>query len=163
MPIRIAPLKPRAVRTIITSSPASATSGGPPVRMPRPMPVASLLTVMPASRKPTSAMNRPMPTPIESLISCGTARMIASRSPATTSTSATRPSITTHAIATCHGRCRPRIRSKATTALSPSPVASANGRFVSRPISSVKIAAASAVATATASNGIPAAKPGSPG
>ena len=52
IPIRIAPLKPRAVRTIITSRPASAISGGPAVRMPRPIPVASLLTVMPASRKP---------------------------------------------------------------------------------------------------------------
>ena len=154
MPIRIAPRTPRAVSTIITSSPARATSCGPPVRMPRPMPVASLLTVIPASRNPTSAMKRPMPTPIESLISCGTARMIASRRPASTSTSATRPSITTHAIATCQGSLRPRIRSKATTALSPRPDASANGRFVSRPMTSVKSAAASAVATATAANGI---------
>ena len=134
MPSRIAPRTPRAVSTIITSRPPSATSGAPPVSTPRLIPVASLLTVMPASRKPTSAMNRPMPTPIESLISCGTARMIASRRPASTSTTAIRPSITTHAIATGHGSFRPRIRSKATTAFSPSPEASANGRFVSRPI-----------------------------
>ena len=105
IPIRIAPLKPRAVRTIITSRPASAISGGPAVRTPRPIPVASLLIVIPASRNPTSAMNRPMPTPIESLISCGTARMIASRRPASTRISATTPSITTHAIATGQGRC----------------------------------------------------------
>ena len=122
--------------------------------MPSAIPVASLLTVRPASRKPTSAMNRPMPTPIESLISCGTARMIASRRPASTSTSAITPSITTHAIATGHSSPRPRIRSKATTAFRPRPDASANGRFVSRPMASVKIAAASAVATATAANGI---------
>ena len=78
------------------------------------MPVAGLLTVMPASRNPTSAMNRPMPTPIESLISCGIARMIASRRPASTSTSAITPSITTHAIATGHGSLRPRIDANAT-------------------------------------------------
>ena len=48
-------------------------------------------------------MNRPMPTPIESLIESGTARTIASRSPARTSTSAMTPSITTHDIATGHG------------------------------------------------------------
>ena len=156
MPSRIAPRTPRAVRTIITSRPPSAISGAPAVSTPSPIPVASLLTVMPASRRPTSVMNRPMPTPIESLISCGTARMIASRSPAITSTSAIRPSITTHAIATGHGSFWPRIRSKATIAFSPRPEASANGRFVAKPISSVKIAAASAVATATAANGIPA-------
>ena len=125
------------------------------------MPVASLLTVMPASRNPTSAMNRPMPTPIESFTSCGIARMIASRSPASTSTTAIRPSMTTQAIATGHGTPSVRMMLKATYALSPSPDASANGRFVSRPIRTVKIAAASAVATATASNGIPAAE-GSP-
>ena len=47
--------------------------------------------------------------------------------------------------------------SNATTALIPSPGASANGRFVNRPIASVATHAAIAVATATASNGIPAA------
>ena len=118
------------------------------------MPVASLLIVMPASRKPTNAMNRPMPTPIESLISIGTARMIASRRPARTRTSAITPSITTHAIATCHGSPRPRIRSNATTAFRPRPDASANGRFVNTPMASVKMHAASAVAMATASTGI---------
>ena len=58
-------------------------------------------------------------------------------------------------VATCHGNPRPMIRSNATTALIPRPEASANGRFVSSPIASVKIAAASAVPTVTASNGIP--------
>ena len=156
IPIRIAPRTSRAVRMIITSRPPSATSCAPPVSTPRPMPVAGSETVMPASRNPTSAMNRPMPTPIDSLISFGTARMIASRRPAITSTSAIRPSITTHAIATGHSSLRPRIRSKATIAFSPRPEASANGRFVAKPISSVKTAAASAVATATASKGMPA-------
>ena len=99
---------------IITSRPASATSGGPVVRSPSPIPVAGLLTVMPASRNPTSAMNRPMPTPIESFTSCGIARMIASRRPARTSSTAIKPSITTHAIATCHGTSWPMMMVNAT-------------------------------------------------
>ena len=121
------------------------------------MPVAGLLTTTPPSRRPTSVMNRPMPTPIESFSAIGTACMIAVRNPATTRITATTPSITTHAMPTCHGRPRPRTMSNATTALIPSPGASANGRLVASPIASVVIAAASAVQTATASNGTPAA------
>jgi hypothetical protein len=62
-----------------------------------------------------------------------------------------------HDIATGQGRPRPRMRSNATTALIPRPDASANGRLVTRPITAVATAAASAVATVTAANGIPAA------
>ena len=60
-------------------------------------------------------------------------------------------------IATGHSIPRPSTMSNATTALIPSPGASANGRFVTRPIASVATHAAIAVATATAPNGIPAA------
>ena len=49
------------------------------------------------------------------------------------------------------------ITSKAITALMPSPGASANGRLVSSPIAAVATHATSAVATATAPKGIPAA------
>ena len=121
------------------------------------MPVAGLLTTIPPSRSPTSVMNRPMPTPIESFSDSGTARMIAPRSPAITSTSAIRPSMTMIDIATGHSSPRPSTMSNATTALMPRPGASANGRFVNRPIASVATQAAIAVATATAWNGIPAA------
>jgi hypothetical protein len=58
---------------------------------------------------------------------------------------------------TGHGSSRPRMTSNATTALIPSPGASAKGRFVASPIAAVAIAAASAVATATAAKGTPAA------
>ena len=102
-------------------------------------------------------MNRPMPTPIASLSDSGTASMIAVRRPASTSTTATRPSITTIAMPTCHGRPRPRTMSNATIALIPSPGASANGRLVASAIAAVVIAAASAVQTITASSGTPAA------
>jgi hypothetical protein len=49
------------------------------------------------------------------------------------------------------------MTSNATTALMPSPGASANGRLANRPIAMVAMAAAIAVAVATASNGRPAA------
>ena len=137
--------------------PASAISAGPLVRSPSPMPVAGLLTTIPPSRSPTSVMNRPMPTPIESFSDSGTARMIAPRRPTITSTSAIRPSITMIDIATGHSSPRPSTMSNATTALMPRPGASANGRFVNSPIARVVMQAAIAVATATAWNGIPAA------
>ena len=156
-PSRIAPRLPAAVTHTATRMPASAISAGPLERSPRPMPVASLLTVMPPSRSPTSVMNSPMPTPIDSFNGAGTARTTASRSPATTSTTAIRPSMTTHAIAAPIDSPRPRMRSNATTAFSPRPLASANGRLVTRPMTAVKNAAPSAVHTATAPNGSPAA------
>ena len=149
-----APLTRRATSTPATPMPNSAISGGPVSRSPRPMPVAGLLTTMPPSRRPTSVMKRPMPAPIESFNGSGTARMIAPRSPAITSTSAIRPSITITDIATGHSIPRPSTMSNATTALMPSPGASANGRFVNSPMASVVTAAAIAVATATAANGM---------
>ena len=102
-------------------------------------------------------MNSPIPTPIDSFSEAGTARTTVSRSPAITSTSASRPSRTTHAIPTGHGWRSASTMSKATTALMPSPGASANGRLATRPIAAVVSAAASAVATATPANGTPAA------
>jgi hypothetical protein len=116
-----------------------------------------LLTTIPPSRSPTKVMNSPMPTPIDSFNASGTARTTDSRSPASTSTTATTPSITTHAIPTGHPSSLPRIRSNATIALMPNPDASANGTFANTPIAIENTAAARAVATATASNGSPAA------
>ena len=145
-----APLTPRVISTAPTPIPASAISAGPLVSSPSPMPVAGLLTTIPPSRSPTSVMNRPMPTPIESFSASGTARMIAPRRPPSTRISAIRPSMTMIDIATGHGIPRPSTMSNATTALIPSPGASANGRFVNRPIASVATHAAIAVATATA-------------
>ena len=120
------------------------------------MPVAGLLTTMPPWRRPTSAMNTPIPTPIASFIDVGTARMTASRRPATTSTTATRPSMTTQAMPVGQPSLRPRMMSKATTALRSRPEASANGTLAITPIAIEATAAASAVQTATAANGTPA-------
>jgi hypothetical protein len=156
-PRTIAPRMRRATSTMATPMPPSAMSGGPAVRSPSAIPVAGSLTTMPPSRSPTSVMKSPMPTPMASFSDSGTARMIASRKPATTSTSASTPSITTTDMPTGHGSFRPMMTSKATTALMPRPGASASGRLVATAIPSVAIAAAAAVATATARKGIPAA------
>jgi hypothetical protein len=126
-PIKSAPLTPRTASAPATKMPSSAISAGPVVRSPSPIPVAGLFTTMPPSRRPTRVMKRPMPTPIDSFSDVGIARMTASRAPAATSTTATSPSTTTTAMPVCHGKWRPRITSKATTAFRPRPDASANG------------------------------------
>ena len=126
-PIRIEPRMFRALSTAAVRTPPSAIRGGPAVRSPSAMPVAGSLITMPPSRRPTRVMNRPMPTPIASFIDSGMARMIASRRPTSTSTSARRPSTTMHDMPTGHATLWPRMMSNATTAFRPSPVASANG------------------------------------
>ena len=148
-PRMTAPRCRRATSTAATRMPAVAISGGPAVRSPSPIPVAGLLTTTPASRRPTSVMNRPMPTPIASLSDIGTASMIAVRRPVSTRITAITASMTTTARPTCHGRSRPRMMSKATMALTPRPGASANGRLVASAIAAVVTAAASAVHTIT--------------
>ncbi len=56
-------------------------------------------TIMPPSQKPMNRMKRPMPTPIARFRPSGTAFMIASRRPTTTSRVMMRPSITITPIA----------------------------------------------------------------
>jgi len=73
------------------------------------------------------AMKRPMPTLIERLSPIGTASITASRKRVSTSTVMTSPSRNTTVIACGHVSPRPATNSKATTALSPMPAASANG------------------------------------
>src|SRR3954468_5800020 len=144
---------PRATSAAAAAMPARAMSGGPALRSPSAIPVAGSLTTMPPWRSPTSVMNRPIPTPMESFSESGTAWTTASRRPAMTSTSASTPSRTMHAMATGQGYPCASTMSKATTALIPSPGASANGTFANSPIATLVIAAASAVATATPASG----------
>jgi hypothetical protein len=73
------------------------------------------------------AMKRPMPTLIARLSAIGTASIIASRKRVSTSTVMTSPSRNTTVMAWGHVSPRLATSSKATTALSPMPVASANG------------------------------------
>jgi len=98
----------------------------------------------PASTKPMKAMNSPMPTLIACLSGCGMARMTASRSPVTTRTQISSPSRTTSPIAS--SQLISGAIWKATTALSPSPAASASGRLPPTPMMTVITAATRAVA-----------------
>ena len=79
----------------------------------------------PASTRPISAMNRPMPTLIAVFSWAGTAWNTALRNPVSTSTRITMPSSTTSPIASCQDI--PDAIEKATNAFRPRPVASASG------------------------------------
>ncbi len=79
----------------------------------------------PASTKPISAMNRPMPTEIATFSCVGTARNTAVRNPVRTRTRIRMPSMTTMPIASAQVIWL--AIPNATTALRPSPVASASG------------------------------------
>ena len=128
MPMRMAPRTCRAIRTAISNRPTTNTSVGQPRRPPSapscsgvPLPART----KPASTKPISAMNSPIPAAIAFFSGAGMARKTAVRKPVSTSAVMTSPSITTMPIAAGHD-----IREatwKATKALRPRPVARANG------------------------------------
>ena len=105
--IRIAPLTCRTYSTTIRSRPSTKTSTGQPCERAADaepdrdrVPAASgLRRTKPASTRPISAMNRPMPTLIAILSCAGTAWNTAVRKPVSTSTRMTSPSSTTRPIA----------------------------------------------------------------
>ena len=104
MPMRIAPRVLRATRIAVIARPSTNTSTGQPRRLPVapswtgtvPAPVRR---TMPASTRPISARNRPMPTAIAIRSCAGMARNTATRKPVSTSTVITMPSITMRPIA----------------------------------------------------------------
>ena len=102
----------------------------------------------PASKKPISAMNSPMPTLMAVLSCVGTAWNTAVRNPVSTSSRMMRPSSTTSPIASA--QVMPDAMENATNAFSPSPVASASGKLATTPIRIVSTPAASAVPAAIA-------------
>ena len=112
--------------------------------------VPPVLTITPASMNPMNRMNRPMPTPIAYFSDVGTARMIASRRPTTTSSVTTMPSRTITPIAPCGVRPWVRTSPKATAPLMPRPAAIASGVFAMTPIAMVRRPAMRAVAAAAA-------------
>ena len=123
----------RTYSAITRSRPSTKTSTGQPSSWP---PIAELdrhggpatsgmRRTKPASTKPISAMNRPMPTEIAVLSCAGTAWKTAVRKPVSTSTRMIRPSSTTRPIASAQVIWL--AIENATNALSPSPVASASG------------------------------------
>ena len=103
MPSRIAPLTFRTTRTRVSSRPRTKTADGQLTSLP-PIPRLTggdeaLPRTKPASTKPINARNRPMPTPVAVFNWVGTERKIAVRSPVSTRTVMTRPSMTTRPIA----------------------------------------------------------------
>ena len=131
--IRIAPLTLRTHRAITSTSPITNTTTGQPWRLP-PSPswtgtvdlaASGIRRTKPASTKPISAMNRPMPTEMAIFSWAGTAWKTACRKPVSTSTRISTPSITTRPMASAQVICV--AMETATKAFRPSPVASASG------------------------------------
>jgi hypothetical protein len=130
IPSRIAALVRRATSTAVSSRPNTKTTVGQPLRSPPtpsstgtgPVPVRR---TNPASTRPMSAMNRPMPTLIAVFSATGMALKTATRKPVSTSSPMTRPSSTTSPIASAQLICD--ATENVTKALSPRPVAIANG------------------------------------
>src|SRR5262249_54082956 len=111
-------------------------------------------TINPPLAKPMNRMNRPMPTPIDRRSANGTAFMMASRAPMTTSTVIGMPPQTMPPSAPSGVRPKPGSVN-ATMALMPRPAASANGYLPMMPIAMVMIPAISAVAADTATGSRP--------
>ena len=102
--MRMAPVPRRATNTVVSSRPTTNTSVGQPCKLP-PTPnstgtgPAAVRRTKPASTKPMSAMNRPMPT-LMAVFSCaGMAWKTAVRKPVSTSRVMTTPSSTTSPMA----------------------------------------------------------------
>jgi hypothetical protein len=106
--------------------------------------------IRPPSKNPMNRMNRPMPTAIAFFSDSGTAFMIASRRPTSTSTSTTMPSSTMTPMAPAGLSWRVRTRKNATRALIPRPAASAIGMLAIRPMAMLMTPATRAVAAAAA-------------
>ena len=153
IPIRMAPRTCLTIMTMMASSPRTKTSVGQPARKP-PIPSSTGvgpagLRTKPASTNPMIVMNRPMPTLIAVLSWRGTARKTAARNPVSTSTRMISPSSTTRPIASAQVIPGSLAMPNATKALSPSPVASARGKFATTPMRIVMTPATSAVTAAT--------------
>ncbi len=152
--IRIAPLTFLTHSVISSPRPSTKTSTGQPCRLPDGpswtgtvvLAASGIRRTKPASTKPISAMNSPMPTEM-AIFSCpGTAWKTASRKPVSTRTRITRPSRTMRPIASAQVICE--AIENATNAFSPRPVASASGKFATTPIRIVITPATSAVPAA---------------
>jgi hypothetical protein len=132
-PIRIPPRTPRATSVPVTSSPTTNTKvGHDAIELSMPSPTGTVVPAAsgtrrtnPASTSPMNAMNRPIPTAIAALSEGGTMLNTAVRKPVAARTSTTSPSTTTRPMASGQVICGARVN--ATNALSPRPVAIANG------------------------------------
>ena len=152
IPIRIAAFTFLTVNAIVRNNPKAKTTTGQPTRFPLspkvtgtgPVPV---LRTKPASTKPISAMNRPIPTEIAIFNWVGTARKTAVLNPVKTKIRMINPSSTTKPMASAQVILE--AIPTATNVFKPNPVAMANGKLATTPIKMVITPAMSAVAAAT--------------
>jgi len=152
----IAPGIPRATKRHVSKTPPAnkVTSGFE--MSPKPTSVAGFATIMPPFSSPIKAMNNPMPAEMAIFIEYGMAARIFSRTPVIERSKNRHPLMKTKPSALCHGMPMPMQTLNAKNALIPIPGASASGKFVSRAINVVAIAALNAVAVTSAASGMPA-------
>lgn len=158
-PMRMAPRTRRTTRAMVRMRPKTKTRVGQPMSTPpKPRPTGTVVfatsgtrRTKPALTRPIRAMNRPMPTTIAVLRLSGTALKTAVRKPVRTSTSMVSPASITRPMMSAHVRPGLVATVMATKALTPSPVASANGYLAQAPMTIVRMPATSAVTAATRS------------
>jgi hypothetical protein len=117
----------------VTSNPTTNTKvGHDAIELSMPSPTGTVVPAAsgtrrtkPASTSPMKAMNNPIPTAIAAFSDGGTMLKTAVRKPVAASTTTTSPSTTTRPIASGQLICGASVN--ATNALSPRPVAIANG------------------------------------
>ena len=143
--------RPKAKITIgqPTSCPPSPSSSGTAdgFELVLPQTTLGVLLTKPASTRPIRAIKRPIPTEIAILSEVGMALKTATRNPVKTRTRINTPSINTKPIA-C-SQVEFLAMDTATKVFNPKPVASANGKLATAPISMVRMPATSAVPAAT--------------
>ena len=162
IPIRIAPLILRIIRTIVRNRPKAKITIGHPTNCPPspssngtadglelvlPHTTLGVLLTNPASTRPMRAMNRPIPTEIATFRAVGMALNTAILKPVRTRIRIKIPSIRTNPIA-CAQVAFFAIET-ATKVFKPRPVARARGKLAIAPMRIVRIPATSAVPAAT--------------
>ena len=132
-----------------TSCPPSPSSSGTAdgLELVLPQTTLGVLLTKPASTRPIRAIKRPIPTEIAIFNDVGIALKTAIRKPVRTRTRIKRPSIKTNPIA-C-SQVEFLAIDTATNVFRPKPVASANGKLATAPMSIVRMPATSAVPAAT--------------
>ena len=94
---------PRTIKTTVKTKPKIASNVLPADKSPKPTNVASLLTMIPAFRKPINVMNKPIPAPTAYYNSAGMASMMVSRTPLNERTIKMSPENNTPVNAVCQG------------------------------------------------------------
>ena len=162
IPIRIEPLIFLIIKMIVRNRPNANTTIGQPTSVPPspssrgtaeglelllPQTIFGVRRTNPESTRPIRAINKPIPTEIATLSAVGMALKTAILNPVRTRTRMRIPSMRTRPIA-CAQVAFLAIDT-ATNVFKPRPVASANGKLATAPMSIVKIPAISAVPAAT--------------